>query len=193
VIESRYLGAYVVLLSLALLPEIRLPANKTSKTMLVPATLLILVIPALGLARAGARDIGRKSASRADWDAASGLQSMGIRAGDRVGCVGLSCDNGWARLARVSVVAEIPSGWEDEYWRASPRVRSAVLRAFAKAGARAVVTGRPPRVSAANGWHRLGMTDRYVRLLPSPLQSSLARVSTRLLASPPTRWPAGPD
>jgi hypothetical protein len=39
VVQSRYLGAFVVLFWLALLPEIRLPANETSKAMVVSATL----------------------------------------------------------------------------------------------------------------------------------------------------------
>jgi hypothetical protein len=176
VVESRYLGADVVLFGLALLPAIRLPAQQTGQALVVPATLLILLIPAVSLARVGTRDIGRRSASRASREAATRLQAMGISPGDRVGCVGLSGDDDWARLARLSVIAEIPRGRQDEYWRASPRVRSAVLRAFAKAGVKALVAGRPPAVSAAAGWHRLGTTDRYVRLLPFPTRRAFACV-----------------
>ena len=187
VVHARYLGAFVVLFGLALLPAVRLPAQKTGKAMAVWATLGILLLPATGLARAGSRDLLRRSAGDVDWDTATGLRAMGLHPGDRVGCIGLSWDVGWARLARVSVVAQILSNNVGEYWDASPRVRAAALRAFARAGARAVVTGRPPAGSAASGWRRLGATDRYVRLLHPPTQSSFARVGTRLLASPPTR------
>jgi hypothetical protein len=187
VVQTRYLGASVVLFCLALLPAIRLPAHKASKAMVVLATGLILLIPAYGLARTATRDIGRRNASRVDWNTAAGLWALGIHGGDRVGCIGLSWDIDWARLARVSVVAHVPSQRVGEYWGASPAVRTAVLGAFAKVGVRAVVTGQRPAPGAANGWHRLGGTDRYVRLLGPPTPSSLAQASHRLLASPPAR------
>jgi hypothetical protein len=188
VVEPRYLGAFIMLFWLALLPEIRLPANETSKAMVVSATFVILLTPALGLARTSTRDILQRSMGRSAWETATGLRAIGIHAGDRVGCIGrLAFDIGWPRLARVSVVAAIPSGREAEYWGAGPTVRAAVLRAFAKAGARAVLTASPPAACVASGWHRLGATVWYVRLLDPPTQSSFARASTRLLSSPPTR------
>jgi hypothetical protein len=171
-IQSRYLGAYIVLFWLALLPEIRLPANRRSRAMAAAVTLLILLTPALGLARVSARDLLHRRVGDADWETATGLAAMGIRAGDPVGCVGLSLDNAWARLARVSVIAEIPTDREAEYWGASPTVRAAVLRAFSRTGARAVVTARPPAGADAAGWQRLGATDRYIRLLHPPARRS---------------------
>ena len=140
--------------------------------MAVVVTLLILLTPALGLARVSARDVLHRRVGQADWETATGLEARGIHAGDRVGCVGLSLDTAWARLARVSVIAEIPTSSEAEYWSASAAVRSAVLRAFSRAGARAVVSRRPPAGGAAAGWHRLGSSDRYVRLLEPPTPPS---------------------
>lgn len=165
VIQTRYLGAQAVLLALAFLPAIRVPANQKSSARVVLATLLILFLPVAGLARIGARDAARRRASRADWAAAVALRKMGIHAGDRVGCIGMSWDVDWARLARVSVVAHIPSPQVDEYWGARPAARAAALNAFAKVGVKAVITRQQPPATAARGWRRLGSTDRYVYLL----------------------------
>jgi hypothetical protein len=133
--------------------------------MVALTTALILLIPAHGLARVGARDMARRKASQVDWDTATALHSLGIRPGDPVGCIGLSNTLAWARLARVAVVAEVPKKEADRYWAASPASQAAALGAFAKAGVRAVITRQPPAAAVARGWQRLGATDRYVHLL----------------------------
>jgi hypothetical protein len=178
VVHARYVGASVVLLGLALLPVIRLPARPRSQSRVILTTLLILLVPAVGLARASVRNIQRRTAGRADWETATALHALGIQPGDRVGCIGLSLDLGWARLARVSVTAQILTGSVDDYWSASPPIQAAVLRAFAQAGARAVVADNPPAGRAARGWQRLGCTNRYACLLRPPSPSSLASRGT---------------
>jgi hypothetical protein len=171
-VQTRYLGAFVVLFWLALLPKIKLPANETSKAMVLSATVVMLLTPALSLARSSTRDLRVGRASRADWETAVALQALGLHTGDRVGCIGLSFDVGWARLARVTVAAQIPTGRDGGYWRASARTQTAVLRAFARTGAHAVVADRPPAGCVATGWRRLESSDRYVRILVAPTPSA---------------------
>jgi hypothetical protein len=126
VVECRYLGAFVVLFWLALLPEIRLPANETSRAMVIPATLAILLTPVVGLARTSARDILLRSMGRDSWEAATGLRAIGIHAGDRVGCIGrLAFD--MCRWLRRYPRAGMPGtgtraqGSERRSWARSPR------------------------------------------------------------------------
>jgi hypothetical protein len=180
VVETRYLGAYFTLFWLALLPAVRLPDHPRSRALCAAAVIGMLLPLGCGLARGTARDMLHPSDGDLDWQAATGLAAMGLHAGDRVGCIGVSWDHGWAYLAQVTVVAEIPTGNEQGFWRASPRIRAAVLRAFSRAGARAVVTEQPPAgTKVASGWRRVGHTDRYVRLLDSVPPGLSARLSAR--------------
>ena len=71
----------------------------------------------------------------------AGLHAKGVAAGELVAVVGASqFGAAWARVARVPIVAETTDSLSfADYWRASDSTRSTVLRAFAQAGARAVV------------------------------------------------------
>lgn len=80
-----------------------------------------------------------------------------------------------ARLARVTIVSEIPEGESlipdgpgfrdaEKFWEADSRAKTQVLNAIADTGAKAVVAAIPNSASTA-GWQRIGTTDLYVHLL----------------------------
>jgi hypothetical protein len=104
------------------------------------------------------------------WQMAEALRGMGIVPGDKVASVGHANDPpaGWARLARVKIIAEIYStavsrldikpGVEKDFWAADEAVRQCALAAFAKAGAKAVVVWKPPSWAPKDGWQQVGDT-----------------------------------
>jgi hypothetical protein len=95
---------------------------------------------------------------------ANALRHEGLRAGDRVGLIGDSYRAYWLRLARLSIAAEITPSEASRFWASDPVRQTAVLQAFAHAGARAIVSDhRPPPTSA--GWRPLGNTQAHIYLL----------------------------
>lgn len=106
------------------------------------------------------------------WRVADGLARMGVNPGDKVASIGASHEAYWARLARVRIVAEIPvSNYRksykdlDDFWMADPSVKSQVIQAFARTGAKVIVADRIPEYASATGWQRIGNTDYYAYLL----------------------------
>jgi hypothetical protein len=93
------------------------------------------------------------------------LHGLGIQPGDKVAVIGYGFDSFWARLARVQIVAEMLGAEADPFWLGDPALQSDVLQAFATAEARAVVAERVPSYADLSGWHRVGDSDYYVRIL----------------------------
>jgi hypothetical protein len=76
--------------------------------------------------------------------------------------VGWTFDAYWARLARVSIVAEIPRA--QEFWGADPSVQAQAIGAIALTGAKVIVAvGAPPDLPF--GWRRIGRGSPVVYVL----------------------------
>jgi hypothetical protein len=92
-----------------------------------------------------------------------------------VAIIGDSSDGcGWARMARVRIVAQIlREDAADFLWVSSPRVKAEVYDVLARAGAMAVVAEETPPSGGFADWRRLGDTHYYVHFLaPVEQQSS---------------------
>ncbi|MDQ3812535.1 MAG: hypothetical protein M3347_01135, partial [Armatimonadota bacterium] len=175
-LEPRYVGAFVVLLCLGALAGVRLPNSRQGRSLLNYATATMLLLLALGTGSAmaqGAKE-GKTAAAHAPWQVAAALDGMGVRAGDKVASIGDSFRAYWARLARVRIVAEIPSkgpyneiaaGDVDSFWMANEPVKTQAVQAFARTGAKAIVTDEVPASIAPGGWQKIGNTKYYVYAL----------------------------
>jgi len=64
----------------------------------------------------------------------------------------------------VTIVAEVQMTAADDFWCATPEVQDALLRAFAAAGAKAVVAP-VRRAPLPKGWTKLGDTGFAAHLL----------------------------
>ena len=171
-VELRYIGAFVVLLWMGVFSGLRLPDSRESRRLTACvsiALLLVMMIPistsTAEKAYAAARDLMRKQDAHAQWQAADGLNRMGVQPGDSVAFMGDPFDPYWARLARVRIVAEIPEGEVDDFWAADQMVKSQVIKTFAGAGAKAIVTTNVPDSASTSGWERIGNTDYYAYIL----------------------------
>jgi hypothetical protein len=76
----------------------------------------------------------------------------GVRPGDEIGFIGYAFGASFARLARIRITSELPSGEAQGYWTAPPETQEAILARFAQAGAVAVVTDELPPGPVPEGW-----------------------------------------
>ncbi len=83
-------------------------------------------------------------------EAAVGLQSLGLTAGDRVAVIGDGSFAIWARLARFKIVSEVSSlePGNREFWASSWERRSLVYQRLRDTGAK-VVAGLGPSVTSS--------------------------------------------
>jgi hypothetical protein len=152
--ETRFLGAFVMMIFLGLLLAVRVPLSEESRrfarALMVGASLVLGLRVAVPVVVRGV--ITHPAAVNVDYEIESGLAKMGLQANDRVGTLGWAYDSYWARLAHVRIVAETPSPDLSTFWSETPEGRRSVYDAFRKAGVRVIVTDSVPATSAADGW-----------------------------------------
>jgi hypothetical protein len=187
--EGRYVAAYVVVLWMVLFRSITIPDSVESKristAVLGSAALITAITVALGTYRAvlhearyyvsGSPEAPILQSGYSNWKVAKFLHDAGLRAGDRVGGVGWTYSAYWARMARLRIVAEVPSEGALEFWSLNGPKKSAVMKLFRDSGAKAVVAYVVPGDVAPENWKRVGDTSYYVYLLntPAPGESRL--------------------
>jgi hypothetical protein len=161
--ENRYVGVFFLLFWVGLFFGLRAHEQRfqglLSGVMLgIVLTILIPVGAVLGNNLVHpSRDQGSSDAS-----VAMALRGLGIHPGDPVARISTGGDLGWARLARVSVIAEVD--WQvgaNSFWTAGPETQGQVLQALAKTGAKVVVAHSWGSL-APPGWQRLGGTQYWV-------------------------------
>ncbi len=95
------------------------------------------------------------------------LRSMGIEPGDRVALIGDGFWESWARLDRVTIVAEVPQqnmkagDSAAAFWNSDAEGQQTVLEELKSTGAKAVIASTPPRV-LPQGWISVSRTDHSV-------------------------------
>lgn len=166
-VEPRFLGAYVIIIGVALLASLRLPGGPWSGRLfegLAAAFVLVCLIPAMWfVTRAVARDFLRADDVRQEVYVGEALSGLGMAPGAPIATVGFGAE-GWARLGRVRVIAEVPWGAGYAYWTADPQTADHVLTLFRSAGARlALARDVPPH--RADGWTHIERTTFFYRFL----------------------------
>jgi hypothetical protein len=176
----RYVGPFVVLLWAGVFCGVRLPDSHESRRLVACVIVAISLVTIVKIAAPTAqviydsgRDLigGRDAWADVHWQVADSLSRMGIQPGDQVALIGLGGRAYWARLARVRIVAEIPQAEEkefqeaDKFWGANDFVKSQVIKAFTRTGAK-VIVARVPSDAFTTGWQRIGSTDYYAYILP---------------------------
>lgn len=178
-VEPRYIGLFVVIISLILISGSQNYNIVLSKGMaiLMLAMCLLVTFPKsskviLDVAR------GRDKAINISWEIANKLHGLGLRQGDWVASVSYSGMDiaRWAHLARVRIVAEVPyfPGRDESFWNASPEVRREIIKLFEKTSAVLIISNEKPKGSVMDGWEKLGITghtnqyatDYYAYLFP---------------------------
>jgi len=165
--ESRFLGAFAVVLFLCASASFVFPSTRHRAVMVVLALVAALNAFMLGyetlfLVRQASGSAEGTAADGNQFGVASILHSSGIPAGAKVASIGFSYNAYWARLAGVQIAMEIPDA--ASYWASSDSVKAIVHKRFAESGAVAIVANRFLPAAPPSGWKRLGDSRYY--LLP---------------------------
>lgn len=168
-LESRFLGAVVTLLVLGL------TAGLSSGDRLTGGVITAVAAAAVGMTLVSVAVSTAFHAYEAgmdpplQWQVADHLRRSGVGPGDPVGAIGRTNRSGWARLARVQVIAEIPHSSDAQYRMASDAVKAEALDALFRAGAKAIVADQRQGTGCRTGWQAMGNTGfALCRALPAP-------------------------
>ena len=160
-VESRYVEGYWIVLWIGLFSRLALPDFEASRKFIRCVTLAVVILVGVRVLSATESGLHRfiqvnnARGSYLSWEVAEKLRQMGIQPGDHVASIGNSYDNYWARLAGVSIVAEIPAEGTEIFWESSPSVKDRVYEAIVKTGAKAIVSDSVPPGVSPTGWVRI--------------------------------------
>lgn len=166
-VEPRFPGAYVIIIGVALLASIRLPNAPWSGRLGEAVTIVFVVVAllpaALAVGYSVARDILRADDVRQESYVAEGLTRLGLQPGDPIGTIGFGA-TGWARLARVRVIVEVPWGEGPSLPERGPTYRRTGAGAFRSAGAKLALARDVPK-HRSSGWIQIERTTCFYRIL----------------------------
>lgn len=163
-VEFRYLGAYVVIFLLGLFSALKLPLVEEVQS--VKKSLVLVSMFSMVLGGILSKDLleNRPLAQelKVNLRVAKGLQKAGIKEGEKVGVIGIYDDYYWARLAKLHIIAEIPSDEDiSNFWIADNTLKTSVLNVFKNAGAKILIAGRAPGYSSRFGWKHIEDTPYF--------------------------------
>ena len=172
-IQPRYVGPFLVLLSLGAFASVRLNLGSGAPVLrgaavglaTVLMTPLVVSLSLNAIVLVARQDTAGRSAHK-QWRVAEALQRAGVRTHDSVAAMGGELAPYWARLARVKVVAEIPAADDaNGFWASDSGARARVTDVLAAAGAKAIVAKSLPTWARSDAWLALNGTGYYVLVL----------------------------
>jgi 4-amino-4-deoxy-L-arabinose transferase-like glycosyltransferase len=165
-VEPRYVAPFLPLLWLAAFSSAFKSVSEKSPRIGMAIILAILSVMGVKLAKSISSDAIALASHEvnSNWEVARGLRDLGIAPGDKVAGLSRVAEAHWARLAGVTIVAEVPLGQENIFWTSGPKLQDLVLEKLASTGAKAVVTKDPPS-GLTDGWVQLHGTVYYAHLL----------------------------
>jgi hypothetical protein len=168
-VEPRFLGGFLLLLFLVPIVVVRLRKNERRAGRYV--VVAVFAVMSLGTVDTAFRFAtlhlavpgNGPSPSFEHVIVANQVRQIGMLPGDKVAIIGDGTGAYWARLAKLTIIAEVMSGDHGAqlFWRSSDSVQSDVLRVFAASGAKMVVTDSPPRAPGAE-WIPIKNTSWYM-------------------------------
>jgi hypothetical protein len=175
-VEARYIGAYVVVLWLALFSglyplvderkgELMYGVIRALKTVFLVAIAFSIVPAAYTTARG--LITGKDASANVHWQIADELMRMGLEPGDKIAIIGYGQGASvWARLARAQIIAETLRGDVNTFWATDETVKSQVIDTFARTGARIIVAEKGVCGPPPPGWQKMESAGYYVYFLP---------------------------
>jgi hypothetical protein len=154
-VQGRYLAPFLLLLSVAMLADLRFRSNAHGvRDRRIPLLLLvvwapvIVMIPDVGVRALREASRGEGPNAHAHWAVAEELARHGVGPGSQVAVLGDAFECGWARLGRLRIVAQVEDA--SGYVAANADARQAVQEAFRQAGAEAVIAAGD--LDLGEGW-----------------------------------------
>jgi hypothetical protein len=174
-VADRYIGLFLMLFWADILANIRLPDTLQNRAVMrvlssiaiIGLLLNIIVFNLEGMGRLNPPNLAvqtEQAAGPPEWPGAVAieLQQLGIEPMDRVAVIGYAYDSFWARLARVTIVAEMLEEDAVKFWTGDDKLQESVLTAFAQSGAKAVVAEFVPDYARLEGWRRVDQSNYFI-------------------------------
>ena len=172
-VQNRYTAPFLPLLWAGLFAELYLLQLKENSQLLASLSLAMAVVVCLPLAvdlSYNALQTAQKIHARTffehhDADVADYLQNAGLHPGDSLGYLQAPEDGTnkyWARLAKMTIVADMSFQDVPAFWGADPANQAKVIAAFRDAGVKAIVAYKAPASARSTGWQEVGSSDYYV-------------------------------
>lgn len=165
--EPRFVGAWVVVLSLCFIASLRFDRDVTRSVLAISAAIAIYCSMAVltYVVKQGVQIVAmmEKGVSHPQLETAAALRELGVGQGSRVATIGNSFNAYWARLANVQIAMQVPD--DKAYSSATESERANVIRSFRDAGAVAVVSTGKPIAGAGEDWQPVGAAGYWVLML----------------------------
>jgi hypothetical protein len=162
-VEGRYVTQFFVLFWAAVLTLVRLPEREDSRRLIRVVVAVMVILMAIrifvNLLADGAR--GRNQ-SMMQAQLAEHLAASGLHPGDKVVTVGTDADEGWEKITKIRVVAEVLPDDAGTFWALDEPTRRHVCELLAKTGATVLVTSAVPDRVPPTGWERVDDTQLYL-------------------------------
>lgn len=167
-VEYRYVSQFFMLFWAAALTLVHLPGQNESRRIIrvvtIVAVLLLTIRIGINLVEEG---IAGHRRAGLQMDIAEGLSVQAVRPGEKVALIDAGLGEGWQKLARLVVVAEIPFEERDTFWAADTERRRQIYHVLAKTGAKVLIAPETPNWAQVVGWEKVGATPVYFyRLTP---------------------------
>jgi hypothetical protein len=160
--ETRFVGAFVVVIWLSLFFSLCLPESKDSQRIAGLSIVALVIVMLLSFASDTAKKIVKGCPDSAP-DQLELAQQLALPQGTPIAVVGSANESYWAHFARLRIVADIMSPDELDFWRLPEEQRQELYAAFRKTGAQRII-GQPPSALAAlldTRWKQIGTTSYY--------------------------------
>jgi len=177
-VEPRYLQAMLCGIVLSMIAPLRAAPGATVKR----ASIIVIAVAASAVAislaitipsRTAGFSFANPLASDADWKLAGSLGEDGVMPGAKVAIIGNGMRCLWAYLGRVTIIAEVPYGYDEDqrkgdselFWRSSPERQQALLARFKAVGVTTVVADHLPPGVDTTAWISVPGTQYFYRKL----------------------------
>jgi len=175
--ESRFAGAFVVLIWLSLFLSLRRPVNHDfgstdspsidsdkvdSQNIAGLSIAAVVLVMMLSFASSTAKLIVNGCPESAERQLEMARQ-LPIPPGTAVAVVGAGNFSYWAHFAELRIVADIMAPDEPEFWRLTEKGREQLYTAFRSTGAQAIIAEPPPALTGLLDapWKQVGTTTYY--------------------------------
>jgi hypothetical protein len=162
-VEGRYATQFFVLFWAAALTLVRLPNREHSRRLIRAVVIVVVVLMGIrvsvNLVTYGIR--GRDQ-SKLQTRLAERLAASGVHPKDEVATVGAELGDGWQKLTKVRVVAEVAPGEEGTFWSADDRTRRHVCELLVRTGAKVLIASGVPSWASTIGWERVDNSSLYL-------------------------------
>ncbi len=165
-VESRFLGAFLVLLWLATYGAVMFRVDRRIAIAITATVLATVLVPFTAtIAWESARSAKELVHPKVpDYQiAALALRRLGLQSGDRLAVVGYGFDSYYARYDRLRIVAQIPD--PTEFWHLSTPELKSLEERLASVGVKAVVAQNRPDAASTTDWKDVKLSDSVLSVL----------------------------